>query len=113
MLLLQLGDLLSDSSPPKSFFRKPIRTQIRLEQRVELSHRPLADHGVGTYSLVGDPPGEAPARLAGTPAGGPMPGERGTTPVGAGTPWRTCTQSVPHSTARGACGTPGGLVTSP
>ena len=113
MLLLQLGDLLSDSSPPKSFFRKPIRTQIRLEQRVELSRRPLADHGVGTCSHVGDPPGEAPARLAGTPAGGPMPGERGTTPVGAGTPWRTCRQNVPHRTARGACGTPGGLVTFP
>ena len=110
MLLLQLGDLLLDSSPPKSLFRKPIRTQMRLE----LSRRPRAGHGVGACSLAGDPPGGAPARLAGTPACGPMPGERGTTaPVGAGTPWRTCTQSVPHRTARGACGTPGGLVTSP
>ena len=51
-------------------------------------------------------------------AGGPMPRGRGPTPVGADTPWHTCTQSVLHSMAattmaRGPGWTPGGPVTSP
>ena len=43
----------------------------------------------------------------------PSWGERRPTPVSAGTPCRTCTQNLLHSTARWPSGTPGEQVTSP
>ena len=43
----------------------------------------------------------------------PSQGERESTPVGAGSPQRTCSQSLLHSRARAPGGTPGGLITSP
>ena len=57
---------------------------------------------------VGDPAGEAPARLVVTiprrrpPA--PSRGERGPTPVGEDSPWRTCTQNILSRSPRcGSC----------